>query len=234
MTPGMSGCAAAIEQHGYGRVSAVIGSAEVERLLAAVSRLQAEEGAYNRGGMYAARHLLQRVPEVAELACSEVAEGLVAPVLGPGWRAVRAIYFDKTPAANWKVPWHQDLTIAVREHRDAPGFGPWSVKGGIPHVQPPVEILERMLAVRFALDENDEENGPLRVLPGTHALGRLSADEIARLRDERDGVVCPVPAGGVLLMRPLLLHASSPMASGRSRRVIHIEYAAGGLPHGLE
>jgi ectoine hydroxylase-related dioxygenase (phytanoyl-CoA dioxygenase family) len=102
------------------------------------------------------------------------------------------------------------------------------------HVQPPVEILEKMVSVRFALDDNDHDNAPLRVLPGTHRLGRLSAAEIARLRSEEKEVACCVPAGGAVVMRPLLLHASSSMVSGGSRRVIHIEYAGCDLPGGLE
>jgi ectoine hydroxylase-related dioxygenase (phytanoyl-CoA dioxygenase family) len=147
---------------------------------------------------------------------------------------VKATYFDKTLAANWKVPWHQDLTIAVREYRDVWGFAQWTVKDGVIHVQPPVEVLEKRVAVRFALDNNDELNGPLRVLPGTHSMGRLNAKRIEKLRIELNEAACCVPEGGALVMRPLLLHASSSMASGDRRRVIHIEFAACDLPGGLE
>jgi ectoine hydroxylase-related dioxygenase (phytanoyl-CoA dioxygenase family) len=178
--------------------------------------------------------LLERLPDVRTLAHSEELRTLVEPILGPRWRPVRGIYFDKTLSANWKVPWHQDLTIAVHETREAEGFGPWSTKAGVPHVRPPVAILEQMLAVRIALDDNDETNGPLRVLPGTHRFGRLQPADIASLRSEIPEVSCCVPAGAALLMRPLLLHASSPMTSGKRRRVIHIEYAGCDLPGGLE
>lgn len=224
----------AVEEMGYTLHDTVLSLEQLGRLRLAVGRLADDSGAYHRGGVYAARGLLERLPEVAELARSVEARALVAPVLGEGWRPVRAIYFDKTPAANWKVPWHQDLTIAVKKRCEAPGYGPWSVKDGVAHVQPPMEVLERMVSVRFALDENDLENGPLRVLPGTHRFGRLAAADIARLRAEIKETVCCVPEGGALLFRPLLLHASSPMVSGTSRRVIHIEYAAGDLSHGLE
>jgi hypothetical protein len=82
--------------------------------------------------------------------------------------AVPATLFDKTADANWLVPWHQDLTICVKKKVDVPGYGPWTIKAGVPHVQPPVAILDRRLAVRIHLDNCSERNGALRVLPGTH------------------------------------------------------------------
>jgi ectoine hydroxylase-related dioxygenase (phytanoyl-CoA dioxygenase family) len=146
---------------------------------------------------------------------------------------VRAIYFDKSSDANWLVPWHQDLTLALRERLESPGFGPWSVKDGIPHVQPSVELLERMLTVRIHLDDADETNGALRVLPGSHRHGRLTPERIRTLRHEQSEVLCSARAGDVLLMRPLLLHASGRSTSERRRRVLHIEYAGFTLAHGL-
>ena len=144
------------------------------------------------------------------------------------------ILFDKVEGANWKVPWHQDLSVALRARQDAAGYGPWSEKAGVVHAQAPVALLERMLTVRLHLDDCDEANGPLRVLPGTHCLGKLSAEHIQALRAETEEVVCVVPRGGVVLMRPLLLHASSPAQTPRQRRVVHLEYASDSLPAGLE
>jgi ectoine hydroxylase-related dioxygenase (phytanoyl-CoA dioxygenase family) len=155
-------------------------------------------------------------------------------LLGQEARVVRGILFDKTPGANWKVPWHQDLTIAVKQKREAPGFGPWSIKAGIPHVQPPIEVLQRMVTLRLHLDECDADNGPLRVLPGTHRHGRLSSEAIAEQRCLASEVLCTSPRGGALLMKPLLLHASSPCRSPRHRRVVHLEWSSDTLPHGLQ
>lgn len=171
---------------------------------------------------------------VAEVARGCVLTDLVAPILGPDAFAVRAILFDKTPDANWKVTWHQDLTIAVRERREVPGFTSWSEKAGVSHVQPPVSILANMLAVRLHLDDCGLDNGPVRVLPGSHLHGRIAEPDIPGWRQRVAEVVCTVPRGGVLLMRPLLLHASSPATSPSRRRVLHIEYAANELPGGLE
>jgi ectoine hydroxylase-related dioxygenase (phytanoyl-CoA dioxygenase family) len=131
------------------------------------------------------------------------------------------------------VAWHQDVTIAVRERREAAGFRPWSVKDGAPHVTAPAECLEQMLTVRLHLDDADEENGALRVLAGSHRFGRLSEERIDELTSELPQVVCCARAGDALLIRPLLLHASGRSANARRRRVLHIEYAGFELPGGL-
>ncbi len=180
---------------------------------------------YQVAGAAGARNLLD-VPAIVKLARSAPVRALVEPVLGPSCFAVRGIYFDKTPGANWKVPYHQDLSIAVRERREIAGFGPWSTKAGVVHVQPPTEFLEAMVTLRLHLDDCDESNGALRVLPDTHRLGKLGAPQIARQREMGREIVCAVPRGGALLMRPLLLHASSPAHNPRHRRVIHLEWAA--------
>ncbi len=181
---------------------------------------------------HAQRNLLQ-VPVVRELAVSETVKQAIAAFLGRECFAVRGILFNKTPDSNWKVVWHQDRTIAVRERKEAEHFGPWSVKAGVPHVQPPAAVMAKMLAIRLHLDESHDGNGPLRVVPGSHKAGCLSAEQIAAWR-ERPSVICTVPRGGALLMRPLLVHASSSSAKAEPRRVIHLEFAADELPNGLE
>jgi ectoine hydroxylase-related dioxygenase (phytanoyl-CoA dioxygenase family) len=177
---------------------------------------------------------LHDVPRVAEFASSARIRDIVERVLGIGARMVRGIYFDKTPDANWKVAWHQDLSIAVREQRDVAGFGPWSRKEGVVHVQPPPHVLENMLTLRLHLDDCGEESGPLRVIPGSHAAGILTDAEIERRVRDGPQRVCTVPRGGAVLMRPLILHGSSPATHPAHRRVIHLEFAAGALPSGLQ
>ncbi len=201
----------------------VLETAEQQDLLASLGPVS---GAGRRG--------LLASPVVAALTRSPALLDLVRPHLASEPFAVRAIYFDKLPEANWLVPWHQDLTISLRARVEAPGFGPWSTKESVPHVQPPIELLERMLTVRLHLDDADDSNGALRVLPGTHRLGRLSAEQIRELRSRQAEVLCTVAAGDALLMRPLLLHASGRSTSPRHRRVLHIEYAAFQLPSGLQ
>lgn len=218
---------------GHAVVPQVLSPPEIEDLLAALSQHEGS-GVRQRGdrAVYAIRNLLE-VQAVRDLVAHPQVACLVEAVLGPNAFAVRGILFDKTPEANWKVVWHQDLSIAVQEKREVPGFGPWSVKAGVTHVQPPVEVLERMVTVRLHLDECGPDNGALKVLPGSHAAGRLAAEDIERARQETAEVLCPVPSGGALLMRPLMLHASAPANSPRHRRVVHLEFAAEELPGGL-
>jgi hypothetical protein len=176
-------------------------------------------------------HLL--VPAVAKFLNGKSVREIIDVFLPNGF-PVRSILFDKTSASNWSVAWHQDLTICVAEKAEIPGFGPWSRKDGLLHVQPPLPVLERMLTLRVHLDDCDQNNGALRVIPGSHLNGRLSRSEISRYTAEVQPVACELFRGGVLLMKPLLLHASSNARFPRHRRVLHIEFAADPLPHPLK
>jgi hypothetical protein len=211
-----------IEEYGFRIVRGVFRRAELESLIEALGVVT---GAGKRG--------LLGVEGVRDVTRSEKLLELVRPPTGAAVRPVKAIYFEKSASANWLVAWHQDVTIAVEEQMDASGFGPWSVKDGVPHVQAPVELLERMLAVRIHLDDCHEGNGALRVLPGTHQLGRLASERIPELQAQVREVVCCAKAGDAMLMRPLLLHASGKSEGNARRRVLHIEYAATELPGGL-
>lgn len=172
------------------------------------------------------------IPAVAALATDARLLELIRPHFQTGPTPVRGLWFDKSPQSNWPVAWHQDLTIAVEARVDVPGYGPWSLKNGVHHVQPPAEVLQRMLTVRLHLDRADEQSGALRVIPGSHGEGRLPEDAIAGWRD-RPEYVCRANIGDVLLMRPLLLHASNRATAAVRRRVLHLEYAAMPLPGGL-
>lgn len=210
-----------IEESGFAIVPQCLTEQSVERLCDQLGNTK-----------HAQRNLLS-VPAVRELAASEPVRQLVAAVLGEECFAVRGMLFNKTSASNWKVVWHQDKTIAVRERKEVEDFGPWSMKAGVVHVQPPESVMDKMLAIRLHLDESHEDNGPLRVVPGSHVVGSISADEIAAWR-ARTNVICTVPRGGAILMRPLLLHASSSSVQPETRRVVHLEFAADELPGGLE
>jgi hypothetical protein len=212
-----------IQEDGFAIIPGVLEMAEREQLLSVLGPISS-----------AGRRGLLGISAVALLANSTRLLTLARPHLPSEPRPVRAIYFDKSPGKNWLVAWHQDLTLALRSRCDVPGFSPWSVKNGIPHVQPPVELLEQMLTVRLHLDDADESNGALRVLPGSHRRGRLTATQIQELRDEAPEVVCRASAGDALLMRPLLLHASGRSLGSGHRRVLHIEYAAFALPKELQ
>jgi ectoine hydroxylase-related dioxygenase (phytanoyl-CoA dioxygenase family) len=215
-----------IDRRGWATTPPVLTDAEVVGLREAVAPLAID----GRGG---ARNLLAHA-SIRALATSSAVRSLATAVLGDACFAVRAILFDKTPAANWKVVWHQDLSIAIRQRIDVPGFGPWTEKAGVVHVQPPIAVLESMLAVRVHLDDCGPDNGPVRVIDGSHRRGRLSATQIDDLRDAEPERDCLVEQGAILAFRPLILHASAPAIAPAHRRVVHIEYAAHDLPSPLE
>jgi hypothetical protein len=171
---------------------------------------------------------------VRELALELLAVPLVVGLVGDDATAVRAILFDKSARANWPVAFHQDSTVPVERRVEAAGFQAWSVKDGVVNVRPPARVLESMLTVRVDLDGSDSGNGALRVIPGSHRGGFLSQDDVERAVASHAAVTCKVPAGGALLMRPLLLHGSRRQTQERHRRIVHVELASEALPGPLE
>ena len=207
-----------LERAGFVIVSDVINPDALLPLITALEQVDEAAGLRQRAeASYAIRNLLA-VPAVKALAESAPIRALVENILGPEALAVRGLLFDKTPGANWKVAWHQDLTIAVKERLEVPGYSPWSVKAGIQHVQPPVSVLQRMLTLRLNLDDCCETNGPLQVLPGSHRVGKLNATEIQDWRKRVPPADCVGKRGSVLMMRPLLLHVFGGAKTGTSSR----------------
>jgi ectoine hydroxylase-related dioxygenase (phytanoyl-CoA dioxygenase family) len=176
------------------------------------------------------RNLLD-VPAIRRLASSSALRSLMEPVIGPNCFAVRGILFNKAGGANWKVAWHQDCVIAVAQRKEVPGWGPWSIKAGVHHVRPSSELMSRMLAVRLHLDDCGNDNGPLRVVPGSHRRGFLSDMQIQDWAKD-NAITCTARRGDAVLMRPLILHASTTAKIPSSRRVVHLEFTADELPSG--
>ena len=220
---------AAFDEDGYAIVDSVLSSAELATILAV---LEARKAPTDKRGCV--RDIIDRIPELQSVPNSPFIREIVTRVLGDRHFLVRATLFDKTSAANWKVPWHQDVTIAVTRRSEVKGYGPWSLKEGVLHVQPPSRILENMMTVRVHLDDCPTENGALRVMAGTHRLGRLNQLQVEEHVKESSAVACEVHAGGALIMRPLLLHASSAAARPGHRRVLHFDFAAGELDGDLD
>ena len=212
-----------LEESGFAIVDPGLGPPAVDTLLRALAPVDRVLQTSGRGGT---RDILRRVPAVRQVLSHPVLSSVVRSVLGPEAFAVTGVLFDRHPRANWKVPWHQDLSVAVQTRTEAPGYGPWSVKAGVTHVQPPVHVLECMLAIRVHLDDCGESDGALRVLAGSHRHGQVAGKSITAARERYREVVCPVRRGGIVVMRPLLLHASSVAETAARRRVLHLEFAA--------
>jgi len=209
----------AVEDAGFAVLSSVLDSDTVCQL---GENLRAGSLRRSKAGV---RHALQN-PAVAAIAHDPRLLTIAREVLGPRTAPFRATLFDKSPESNWLVVWHQDTALPLRKKQETPGWGPWSVKDGITYAHAPAGALAQILALRVHLDDSLARNGPLRVLPGTHTLGVLSDESIHELAARVPPADCLVSRGGILAMRPLIVHASSKSQSAIPRRVLHIEYAA--------
>ena len=210
-----------VEAHGYALIGRGVSEETIEALETALDADQ-----------HGIRNLLSN-QVVRRIAGSDEVRRSLASVLGGECFAVRGIFFNKSQKGNWKVTWHQDCVIAVREKLHIEGWGPWSSKADVIHVRPELAVLQQMLAIRIHLDDCGDDNGPLRVIPGSHRDGFLSDAEI-RNRSKENAVACAVLRGDTILMRPLLLHSSPPATKPSNRRVVHLEFAAAELPHGAK
>ncbi|HEV7890470.1 MAG TPA: phytanoyl-CoA dioxygenase family protein [Pyrinomonadaceae bacterium] len=207
-----------MEDAGFRIEESILSRQECDSLTEALSRSRAGRG---RAG---ARHLMSH-PRVAEVANDIRLLRMARRTLGAGAIPYRATLFEKSGKANWLVVWHQDTALPLASRFDSQGWGPWSKKAGIIYAHAPAWALSRVLALRIHLDASTAENGPLRVIPGSHADGVLSDEEVFGIARRQEHVDCLVSRGGVLAMRPLLIHSSSKARADMPRRVLHIEYA---------
>ena len=178
---------------------------------------------------------LQGLPALTRLLGIATPVGAVAATaLGPDCFPVRALLFDKTEATNWALGWHQDRTIVVRERREVPGFGPWTVKSGLLHVAPPIDVLARMVTLRIHLDAVPEGNAPLQVARGSHRFGMVPEADVDVVVARSEILNCLAERGDIWLYRTLVLHASAAASCPERRPVLQVDYAAAPLPDGLE
>ena len=203
---------------GYWIEENILSGRECDQLLDVLS------GSSMKRGRAGARHLMSH-PAVAALASDDRLLELARPALGGRAVPYRATLFEKSGRANWLVVWHQDTALPLESDFAAPGWGPWSRKAGITYAHAPTWALSRILALRLHLDASTRDNGPLRVVPGSHATGVMTDDEVFALAGTRKHVECLAGRGAVLAMRPLLIHSSSKARTDGLRRVLHIEYA---------
>jgi Phytanoyl-CoA dioxygenase (PhyH) len=226
---------AALDRDGFSLLRGAFSPADCDRLLAEWEAACATDGAgvmrSAAGAVYGARNILDLWPNALQVMHQPGLSDAVRAVLGPEFGLVRILYFDKPPGESWALPWHKDLAVAVKDNRlRSEEFGRPTTKYGVPHVEAPAGLLERMLTARLHLDEVTEENGPLRVLPGSHRDGKGASTAGNEVR-----VLCG--RGDVLLMRPLLSHCSGHSREGttRHRRTLHLEFSAvRDLPDGYQ
>nr|WP_300356186.1 phytanoyl-CoA dioxygenase family protein [Fluviicola sp.] len=178
------------------------------------------------------RTLIKGIPSLKEFIFNENLKRLVKSI-DPNAFLVKSIYFDKPDDSNWFVSWHQDIPINIQKKIETVGFTSWTKKKEINSVCPPEEFLHNIFTIRIHLDTTLEQNGALKVIPGSHTK-RFTDDEIKTITAGAHPALMEVKEGGVQLMKPLLLHSSSKTQNQKRRRVIHLEFSSLDLPNGLE
>lgn len=191
---------------------------------------QTYDWTHRRGGV---RRAEKHFRSVAALINSRFLMSYAQGYLGGKPVFVRSILFNKTPVNNWLVAWHQDKTIVMSEKKEVYGWGPWSVKDGCHHVQPPVEVLNKMVTFRIHIDASTRENGCLEVIANSHCDGLMSVADIKHRVRESSAIICEARPNSALIMRPHLLHSSRKASQPSNRRVLHVEYCRYTLPDGL-
>ncbi|HTE24044.1 phytanoyl-CoA dioxygenase family protein [Flavitalea sp.] len=222
-----------LEEHGFVVVKDVFQAKQVDNILKIIGRVDISNPVFRKSKeLFAIRQFFKQIPEVVDAVMQPGLKHIIHEIAGSDYFIVKSIYFDKPSTSNWFVSWHQDLTISVDKKINVTGFGPWTVKEGQFAVQPPLAILEDNFTIRVHLDDTTKENGALKVIPQSHLKAIYRAETID-WQKERE-IDCEVPMGGIMIMKPLLLHSSGRTTNNESRRVIHIEFSRSELPVGLQ
>lgn len=221
-----------IATNGFTVIEAIYTSDEIGAILSEINKAGKDKSNFRRtDDLFAIRQFLKEIPSVHSIIFNRKLKTIINGLFGADYMVVKCIYFDKPERSNWFVAWHQDLTISVDNKTITPGYGPWTVKQNQFAVQPPINILQNNFTLRIHLDDTDEGNGALKVLPGSHLKGIYRIETIDW---EKETVqTCTVKAGGIMLMRPLLMHASNRTTNNKPRKVIHIEFSNMPLPDGI-
>lgn len=222
-----------IEENGFSVVNEIYTPEEVAQMLTLITAVNSNKATFRKSeDLFAIRQFLKEVPEIKEIIFNDKLKKLINEAFGQAFFVVKSIYFDKPEKSNWYVAYHQDLTISVDKKVELEGFGPWTVKQEQFAVQPPLDILKKNFTIRIHLDHTDNENGALKVIPKSHLKGIYRPETIDWNVEEEK--ICEIDSGGVMLMKPLILHSSSRTTNGQKRRVIHIEFSNIELPNAIQ
>ncbi|HWB24540.1 MAG TPA: phytanoyl-CoA dioxygenase family protein [Chitinophagaceae bacterium] len=218
-----------IDVDGFAIINNIFNDGETDALTKIIVGNGKHDPSFRRGGdLYAIRRFLHEVPGIIPIIFNSSLNSIINRNFGDDYFVVKSIYFDKPPLSNWFVAWHQDLNISVSARHEVACFENWTNKQGHWAVQPPAAVLEKNFTMRIHLDDTDSNNGALKVIPGSHRSGITRPDTV--VIDKSKEHVCAVPKGGVMIMKPLLMHASGRTLNNQRRRVIHIEFSNAVLP----
>lgn len=218
-----------IQENGFTVINHIFPDEEIRKISELIQNIDSSKETFRKSkDLFAIRQFLKEIPEVKDLVFNDKLKTIVGEIFGKNYFTVKSIYFDKPETSNWYVAYHQDLTISVDKKVALENFGPWTTKQNQFAVQPPLDILENIYTVRIHLDDTDENNGALKVVPKSHSKGIYRPETIDW--NVETETICNVEKGGVMIMKPLLLHGSNRTTNARRRRVIHIEFSDKDLP----
>ena len=221
-----------ITGNGFTVINNIFSDEEIKKISEVIQNIDTSKETFRKSeDLFAIRQFLKEIPEINELIFNDKIKTIIKKVFGEKYFVVKSIYFDKPEKSNWYVAYHQDLMISVDRKVDLPNFGPWTIKQNQFAVQPPLHILENVYTIRIHLDDTDENNGALKVVPKSHAKGIYRPETIDWNVETEE--ICKVEKGGIMIMKPLLLHGSNRTTNGKKRRVIHIEFSDMELPEEL-
>ena len=212
-----------LDENGYSIIPNLYSNNEIKQILDCIENTEKVGEAFMQTkDLFAIRQLIKSVPKLGILLFNKKMKELIKSLSESKNFLTKAIYFDKPTESNWFVAYHQDLSISVNKKADLENYSNWTFKKGQYGVQPPIMILEDTITIRIHLDNTDKNNGALKVIPKSHLNGIIRTD--SKDWEIENEVVCEVEKGGIMLMKPLTLHASNKTTNGMKRRVIHLEF----------
>ena len=225
-----------VNSEGFLIINNVFSENEIENIISLIENKTTDnqESATFRKSqdLFAIRQFHKEVPETLPVIFNKKLQEIIEYTFGEGFFITKSIYFDKPEKSNWFVAYHQDLTISVDQKIEVENFENWTVKQNQFAVQPPAEILENNFTIRIHIDKTTKDNGALKVINNSHSKGILRIENLDFEKEKE--TICEVEKGGIMIMKPLLFHASNKTTNNERRRVIHIEFSKQQLPSGLE
>ncbi|MDQ1164324.1 phytanoyl-CoA dioxygenase family protein [Flavobacterium sp. SORGH_AS_0622] len=225
-----------IYSEGFTIINNVYAEKEIDKLISLIenkTKNDSDNATFRKSqDLFAIRQFHKEIPEILDFIFNENLKKIIESNFGKGYFITKSIYFDKPEKSNWFVAYHQDLTISVDQKIEVENFENWTLKQNQFAVQPPKEILEDNFTIRIHIDKTTKNNGALRVINNSHSKGILRIENL-NFETEKE-TICEVEKGGIMIMKPLLFHASNKTTNNERRRVIHIEFSRQQLPEGLD
>lgn len=225
---------AEITNEGFTIINTVYTESEIEKLISLIennTENRVDTATFRKSqDLFAIRQFHKEIPEALPYIFNQNLKDIIESTFGESYFITKSIYFDKPEKSNWFVAYHQDLTISVDKKIEIKNFENWTIKQNQFAVQPPKEILENNFTIRIHLDNTTKDNGALKVINNSHSKGIFRVENL----EIENETICEVEKGGIMIMKPLLFHASNKTTNNERRRVIHIEFSNQTLPDGLE